>query len=773
MLLVSVVAASVDAQHVVLALDPAAHTADVRVELRAEGPGTVRLRMPEAAKEIVVLRESIEVQRVAAGEDHILLVTLSPGPHMLTAAYRSELFEDVAAGERAGAIHNLGVRAHVSPEGVFLSDDAGWHPVWLDDDDEARLVVMSAEIAPLEGWAFVVSGDPTDGERGSEPAPGEGSGDTAGERAAAADADGALARPPWSWRTPRPVPGLAVLGGERQVRGLRHMTPLGPVDIVMHVSDAHARLAPVFLRAASEYLSEFTERLGPYPFARFTIAEGFFSAGFAFPGFTMLGPQVVARGERSLVPGYLDHELLHAWWGNGVYVDDDEGVWSEALTTYCANYFHRVLHDGESAGREYRRDVLMGLSAHPERYDSAPLAEFRPGGEAGQFVGYSKGAFLFIMLENLWRTDAGVDRSHMFAALRRFAAENMGREASWSDLERAFEAELGAPLDRFFDLWVEARTVPETPRDGSDAALAAFQSQYAPPQEVEIDRSPTGDSVEVDPDFRLYRALPDAQRIPSLAATLGRGGYAVAAETGRAESDALVARLRADPEGKHRLILGREAAEAHTALLASGPDPIVIDAAGFTVGGVRYDAPTHAALHTMADPADEGRFVSVFVANADEAWSRARVLDFYTRDTTIVWRGDDVLARRTYEPDRRLPIPSRARGPSPRRRRRPRCEDADARRRQVPPAAARRARDAPSVAAGREREPLQLGAPREIARVALARRDEGERQRAIAVGEGDLAAGAAVPERAACAAAPERAEVPAGAPADRHAQRLI
>ena len=32
------------------------------------------------------------------------------------------------------------------------------------------------------------------------------------------------------------------------------------------------------------------------------------------------------------------HEILHNWWGNGVYVDWEEGNWCEGLTSYGADH---------------------------------------------------------------------------------------------------------------------------------------------------------------------------------------------------------------------------------------------------------------------------------------------------------------------------------------------------------------------------------------------------------------------------------------------------
>src|SRR5262245_50784734 len=78
-----------------------------------------------------------------------------------------------------------------------------------------------------------------------------------------------------------------------------------------------------------------------------------------------------------------------------------------------------------------------------------------------------------------------------------------------------------------------------------------------------------------------------------------------------------------------------------------------------------------------------------------------------------------------------------------------------------------------SGTAGGEGQLLELHAPGEIAGGALPGRGEGKREAAVAIGEGALAAGAAGPEGADRPAATEAAEMPAGSPADREAQRLV
>jgi len=60
----------------------------------------------------------------------------------------------------------------------------------------------------------------------------------------------------------------------------------------------------------------------------------------------------------------LGHEVLHNWWGNGVYVDWERGNWCEGLTTFMADYAYKE-EEGESAAREMR--LVLGDLAVVER----------------------------------------------------------------------------------------------------------------------------------------------------------------------------------------------------------------------------------------------------------------------------------------------------------------------------------------------------------------------------------------------------------------------
>jgi len=64
--------------------------------------------------------------------------------------------------------------------------------------------------------------------------------------------------------------------------------------------------------------------VGPYPYSKFALVENFWETGYGMPSFTLLGEQVI-RFPFILHSSY-PHELLHNWWGNGVFVDFAAGT---------------------------------------------------------------------------------------------------------------------------------------------------------------------------------------------------------------------------------------------------------------------------------------------------------------------------------------------------------------------------------------------------------------------------------------------------------------
>ena len=617
-------ALNVEHQRLDVSIDPASGIVEGATAITVRDGGELRYELNPAARVHRVHVNGAERKPSSSG-----VVKDVPDDATVEMFWSGTFREDVEAGEKVGQIHNFSVNAHAGEDGIFLSDGSNWYPQPVDEKGISQLREMEIAIKPIEGWTLVASGDPM--------------------------CEGDITSPCWSYRSPRPLDGMAVVGNRHLVSGRVVDTDHGPVEVTVHLPEEHADKAEYYLDAAGDYLELYIPLVGAYPYQRFAIIENFFSSGFAFPGFTVLGPRVVGMAPRSLKPGYLDHEMLHSWWGNGVYVDPADGNWCEALTSYCTNYGRRALEDGPDDARTYRRGLLNKVSLDPA-LDNGPLGDFGSanpdGGGPDRFVGYDKGAFVFMMLEDVLDDGPG-PQSHASSAiwpvLERLAREHAGERIGWAEIQAAAEASKpdrpSGWLDPFFDTWVREHTVPMT-----TATLTA-----APPQRIERVVSADGDSVVIDPGCRHYRLLPHEQTSPTIAGTLGTGARVHVDDAMPAAED--VTAWMADVEsGESVLLVGPESIAAHAERIARADDTVVIEDGAFTVAGKRWDQPGQSFLHTMHDPDHEGRYITVFCSNGDAGWDRLRYIWYYGKDTTVVWDGDETVLRRAHEPDARLPL---------------------------------------------------------------------------------------------------------------------
>ena len=358
------------------------------------------------------------------------LERVGPAPR-LTFHYAGALVQDVQAGEKRGQVHNLLMAAHIGNEGIYLDEGGGWYPLACDERGEPQPVAALFRLAaePVTGMRLVAGGEPA-----------------------------ALDGPRQIWRTRYPVTGMVLVGGPHE----RKERTVGGIRIAVHYSrsddpQSQAQIekhTDLFLDAAAKYLQRYQPLIGPYPYEHYTIVENFFSSGFAFPGFTLLNRALLMMGPRGLAHGMLDHELLHAWWGNSILVDPQDGNWCEALTTFGANYYGYVLDGDERGARNQRRNFCVAVSRLPPAED-LPLGTFGQPGGAGREIGYGKGAMVFYMLAE----EIGLDR--FWAACRRLTAEYKGRFVNWAVLQAVFEQEAGRPLDAFVQQWVRAAGTPE------------------------------------------------------------------------------------------------------------------------------------------------------------------------------------------------------------------------------------------------------------------------------------------------------------------------
>lgn len=215
-----------------------------------------------------------------------------------------------------------------------------------------------------------------------------------------------------------------------------------------------APFADTYLDAAERALQLFQQRLGPYPYSSFTMAASSRPIGFAFAGFTLLGEQVIAL---PFIPHTsLPHELMHGWWGTAVQATPGEGNWSEALTTYLADYAMEALKGEDGA---LRQRWLTDLNALPEA-DHLALKDFGYQRQPqDRLIGYQHGAMLFYMLEEQ------IGTADFDSALGQLVERHRFGQANWQDLQNAFEDASGQALDAFFNAWVEQPDRPTLSMD--------------------------------------------------------------------------------------------------------------------------------------------------------------------------------------------------------------------------------------------------------------------------------------------------------------------
>jgi aminopeptidase N len=115
----------------------------------------------------------------------------------------------------------------------------------------------------------------------------------------------------------------------------RYEKPIQNGQAQVYLRSSDPDLAERYLEATERYLALYSALIGPYPYDKFAPVENFWDTGLGMPSFTLLGPRVI-RLPFILYTSY-PHEVLHNWWGNGVYVDYETGNWSEGLTAYLAD----------------------------------------------------------------------------------------------------------------------------------------------------------------------------------------------------------------------------------------------------------------------------------------------------------------------------------------------------------------------------------------------------------------------------------------------------
>ncbi len=289
----------------------------------------------------------------------------------------------------------------ISEQGVFLSPSSYWFPIF----GNAPLDFTLHTTLP-QGWKAITQGKKS------------------GKN---------------SWSETSPQDDIYLIAGKYLI--YQRPSAIAKLQVYLHQPDQ--ALARHYLQATDDYLKLFSKLIGPYPYTKFALVENFWESGYGMPSFTLLGPKVI-RLPFILQSSY-PHEILHNWWGNGVFVDYSKGNWSEGLTTYLADHLIKEQH---GQGSEYRHDALQSYADYVSDNHESALKDFiGHNGQTSQAIGYGKTMMFFHMLR-LYLGD-----EIFLQGIRQFYRDNLFKTASFDQIQQALEKASGKDLSAEFTQW--------------------------------------------------------------------------------------------------------------------------------------------------------------------------------------------------------------------------------------------------------------------------------------------------------------------------------
>ena len=238
----------------------------------------------------------------------------------------------------------------------------------------------------------------------------------------------------------------------------------------------------------AQMLEFFGSVIGEAPYPDFSLAaldselpSGHSPAYFAVWNQPTLPTNLTWRGDPVALTGYplffLAHEVAHQWWGQAVGWNNYHEQWlSEGLTQYFAAVYagHDRGPDTERALFMQMRESAMDLSRHGPVHLGYRLGHVQGDSRIFRGLVYNKSAVVLLMLRGLVGPDA------FSRSIQRFYRTHRFQKAGTDDIRRAFEAESGRPLGRFFDRWIHGFLLPEvrlTWRMADDTHLAVRVEQ--------------------------------------------------------------------------------------------------------------------------------------------------------------------------------------------------------------------------------------------------------------------------------------------------------
>jgi len=447
------------------------------------------------------------------------------------------------------------------------------------------------------------------------------------------------------------------------------------------------QLAQAYLDATVGYLKLYQDLFGPYPFDKFAVVENFFPTGYGFPSYTLIGGSVLRLP--FIIHTSLGHEIAHCWWGNGVRVDYDAGNWSEALTTYIADYHYKEMKSAQDA-RGYRLQILRNYATLVKPDRDFALNKFQNRYDPiTKTIGYDKGAMVFHMLRRQ------VGEGAFWGALKDLYRDRLFKLTSWSDIQKAFEARGQQSLKIFFDQWVFQKGAPrfyldavQARRTGStwkiEGRIVQESSQYSFDLDLLLESQGRTDSKTIrvsdketpfqitsesrplslvaDPASQIMRRLfpieipPAINAIKSSSAVLTVLSADLEPQVKSAARTLMLSlglknyAFAAEKNINHEQILDRDILmigyPQDKALLRSLPDHVTVNPKSFILNEKTYEQPSDVFFGVFAHPFSENRIAALFLPlSSHQAENVARKITHYGKYSYLAFENGQNRAK--------------------------------------------------------------------------------------------------------------------------------
>jgi len=456
----------------------------------------------------ITLQKSNEASRARPVPLKHYTVTLPPGQKEFTLHFNGKINHPVQGPGQEYARSFSYTPGVISNEGIFLSNSSAWYPQFEDES----MVSFRLDIQVPADWDVVSQG-------------------TLVREQKTATTQNVV------WEETQPQDDIYIVAG----RYKRYTQSAGAANAMVYLRSPDEALAQKYLDTTAQYIAMYNKLLGPYPYTKFALVENFWETGYGMPSFTLLGPKVI-RFPFILHSSY-PHEILHNYWGNGVFVDYAKGNWAEGLTAYLADH---LVNEQRGKGEEYRRDVLQKYADFVNKEKDFPIVQFVSRHSASsEAVGYGKTMLFFHML----RQELGDE--DFVRALRQFYKQFKFKQAAFADLLTTINATTGQDFSAQFDQWVHRAGAPdlllrvaETERtaqgfklnmtveqtqpgdlyrlrvpvsvtlEGEDMATQSHITVDQRTQTIEMDFHARPVRIDLDPHFDVFRRL-GSREIPS------------------------------------------------------------------------------------------------------------------------------------------------------------------------------------------------------------------------------------------------------------------